>query len=131
MESKDLVLPASEFGEGWELTQHNNTGTSSSPNYINRSLPHQPVVMINIISFASAVAAKEKWDKKFSAPGASEYVKKVDDMSDAYDYLPPAHNKRFILIKNYWLTIEQVGEKDDRGVFIQKYYAHLKRKLKI
>lgn len=126
--ASQLVLPASDFGAGWELSQPIIIGDSAAANYINRLLPHQPVVMVNIISFPSAKIAKERWDKKFGTPEAAKVVKKAKDMPEAYDYIPPAHNKRFILLGNHWLTVEQVGSKDDRAPFIQKYYELLKKK---
>lgn len=122
-----LVLPAKAFGPDWELTQPNLLGNAVAPNYINRKAPHQPVVMINIIDFRTPEAAEAQWKKKFGGPDAAKIVKKVDDLPDAYDYVPPAHMKRFMLIGRYWLTVEQVGDKDDRKVFLDQYYEHIKK----
>lgn len=122
-----LVLPAKTIGPDWELTQPNLLGSAAAPNYINRKLPHQPVVMVNIIDFKNAKAAKAQWEKKFGGSEAAALIKKVGDLPDAYDYVPPAQRKRFMLIGRYWLTVEQVGDKDDRKAFMEKYYEHVKK----
>ena len=124
----ELVLPGDAFGADWELTQPNLLGNSASPNYINRKLAHQPVVMVNIIDLKTSEAARALWEKKFGVPEAEAIVKKVEDLPDAYDYIPPAHMKRFILMGRYWLTVEQVGDKDDRSPFIKAYYEHIMKK---
>jgi hypothetical protein len=120
-----LVLPGKTFGPDWELTQPNLLGNAAAPNYINRKLPHQPVVMVNIIDFQTPEAARAQWKKKFGGPEAATIVKKVDELPDAYDYVPPAQMKRFMLIGRFWLTVEEVGDKDDRKPFIEKYYEHI------
>ncbi len=132
-----LVLPAKTFGPDWELTQPNLLGNAAAPNYINRKLPHQPVVMVNIIDFKTAKDAKAQWEKKFGGPEAAALVKKVEGMADAYENVPPPemkqslHLKRFMLIGHYWLTIEQVGDKDERKVFIEEYYTHIKKNAEV
>ena len=121
------ILPGSAFGEGWELVLPAKIGESRVPTYVNRSLPYQPVVTINVIEWASSKAARFAFDKKFGGPFAAQEFRKCADMTDAYDSSPPAQNKRYILIGKYWLTVEQVGEKDDRKIFIEKYFALLKK----
>jgi len=128
-----LVLPGKTFGVDWELTQPNLLGSAASPNYINRKLSHQPVVIVNIIDFKTPDVARAKWEKKFGGAAAATLVKKVDGMADAYDNISPPemknfpHMKRFMLFGRYWLTVEQIGNKDDRGIFIDKYSELIKK----
>lgn len=128
-----VILPGNAFGADWELSQPNLIWNSAAPNYINRKLPDQPVVMVNIIGFASTEAARAQWERKFGTPEAATLVKKVEGMADAFDNVPPPeikdipHLKRFMLIGRYWLTVEQIGKKDYRKVFIEKYYETIKK----
>jgi hypothetical protein len=128
-----LILPGKNFGADWELTQPNLLGNSATPSYINRKLPHQPVVMVTIIEFKTPEAARAQWEMKFGAPGAATLFKKVEGMADAYDNVPPPemkdfpHMKRFMLFGPYWLIVEQVGNKDERGIFIEKYMEIMKK----
>jgi hypothetical protein len=127
-----VILPGNTFGADWELTQPNLIGNSAAPNYVNRKLPNQPVVMVNIIGFATPDAARAQWERKFGTPEAAKLAKKVEGMPDAFDNVPPPemkdfpHLKRFMLIGRYWLTVEQIGEKDYRKVFIEKYSETIK-----
>ena len=121
------ILPGSAFGDGWELVLPATDGVSIPLTYINRLLPHQPIVTIDVIEWASSKAARFAFEKKFSGPYTAQEFKKCTDMTDAYDSIPPAQNKRYILIGKYWLTVEQVGGKDNRKIFIEKYLALLKK----
>jgi len=131
-----LVLHGKTFGPDWELTQPNLLGSAAAPNYINRKLPHQPVVMVNIIELKTPEAARTQWEKKFGGPDAAKLVKKVEGLADAYDNVPPSemkdfpHMKRFMLFGRYWLTVEQMGNKDDREMFIEKYSELIKKNAK-
>jgi hypothetical protein len=129
----NVILSGKTFGEDWELTQPNLMGKSAAPSYINRKLPNQPMVMVNIIGFATPDAARAQWERKFGTPEAATLAKKVEGMPDAFDNVPPPemkdfpHLKRFMLIGRYWLTVEQTGSKDYRKVFIEKYYETIKK----
>jgi hypothetical protein len=57
-----LVLPAKNFGADWEMNQPVQVGNSIAPIYINRKLPHQPVVTVSIIDFKTPEAAKARWE---------------------------------------------------------------------
>lgn len=128
-----IIIPGNAFGADWELTQPNLFGDAAAPGYINRKLPHQPMVFVNIIRFKTPEAARKQWDKKFSGPDVATFFKKVEGMVDAYDnILPPQmkdlpHLKRFLLFRSYWLTVEQVGDKDERKIFIEKYSEVIKK----
>ena len=138
-EIKALILPGAVFGKGWELSQPNIIESSAlpkglksaaAPNYLNRSQTNQPVVMVNIMSFPSAQAAKERLQQKFGTAEAKQHVKKLSDEPETYEQTYEAHRKRFILIHNYWLTVEQIGDRDDRTIFIEKYTQYLKKHTK-
>jgi hypothetical protein len=117
-EIEDLVLPGEAFGKGWELTQRNIIGSAAAPNYVNRARTDQPVIMVNVIAFPSAQIAKESLERKVGGPGASRYVKKLGAQPTAYEQINGNHRKRYVLIQNYWLTVEQIGQQDDRNIFI-------------
>ena len=124
---KNLILPSNAFGAGWELTQPNIIGSSAAPNYINRTLPKSPIISIQIISFPSEANAKERLEKKMGSAGYKEHVKKVSEDPIAYEQDAEGLKRRYVLIKNYWLTVDQVGDRDDRADFIQKYTEHIKK----
>lgn len=46
----------------------------------------QPAVMINIIAFPSARAAKEKLQKKFGTAEAKQYFKRLRDQPETLEY---------------------------------------------
>jgi hypothetical protein len=124
-EIKDLVLPGESFGDGWELTQPNIIGSAAAPNYINRSLEGNSVVSIQIITFPSPEAAKEKLEKKVGSEGYKEHVTKVNSDPLSYEQDAMGLKRRYILIKNYWITVDQMGKRDDRAIFIEKYTEHV------
>jgi hypothetical protein len=126
-EVKNLVLPGQVFGPGWELTQPNLLGSSAAPNYINRTRTNQPVVMVNIIAFASAADARTRMQQKFSTPEAKKLAKQLPGLPEAFEQKDEKYLKRYVLLGQYWLTVEQIGDKDERGPFIQKYTEHLKK----
>ncbi len=124
---KKLILPSAAFGDGWELTQPNILGASATPNYINRALPNSPIVLIQIISFTSEANAKERLERKMESAGYKEHVKKLSGNPLAYEQDAGGLKRRFVLIKNYWLTVDQVGDRDDRADFIKKYTEHIRK----
>lgn len=124
---KNLILPGSAFGAGWELTQPNIIGASAAPNYINRSLPNSPMVSIQIISLPSKENAKERLERKMESAGYKGHVKKVSGDPLSYEQDADGLKRRYVLIKNYWLTVDQVGEGDDRVDFIKKYTEHIQK----
>lgn len=126
-EIKSLVLPGNLFGRGWELTQPNMKGSSAAPNYINRALPSSPIVSIQIIALSSETDAKERLERKMGSDGYKQHVKKVSEDPIAYEQNALGLKRRYVLIKNYWLTVDQMGDRDDRADFIQKYTEHLKK----
>jgi hypothetical protein len=128
-----LFLPGKTFGTDWELTPPPYVWNAATLCYTNGKLPNQRTVLVNIREFSTPEAARAQWEKKFGGPQAATLVEKVEGIPDAYDNIPPEemkqipHLKRFILIGNYWLTVEQVSVTDDRKVFIEKYYEHIKK----
>ena len=125
---KDMILDGTAFDGNWKLSQPNIIGESAAPNYIDRTQAHQPVVMIQIIHFASKEAAKKKMDALLANEESKQYFKKIAGDREEYEKTADGQRKRFILIGRYWLTVEQVGDKDDREQFIQKYAKHITAK---
>lgn len=62
-----------------------------------------------------------------NSDGYKEYVKKVSDDPISYEQNGAGLKRRYVLIKNYWLTVDQMGDREDRADFIQKYTEHIKK----
>jgi hypothetical protein len=125
---KTLILPGDAFGAGWELTQSNIIGSTASPNYINRALSDSPIVMIQVISLSSEKEARERLENKMQSPQYKEHAKKLSDEPMSYEQVSANHKRRYVVIKNYWLTVDQTGDRDDRSAFIEKYTEIIKNK---
>jgi len=122
---KKLILPGETFGNGWELLPPQRIGSSAEPGYINQTQPEIPLVTIEIRGFASAHETREQLEKILGSDEFKDSVKKLSDDPLSYEVTEGIHKKRYLLVKNYWLTVDQTGKTDDREIFIQKYTEHL------
>jgi hypothetical protein len=133
-----LILPANAFGEGWELTQSKVHESKADLEYINRKLPNSPRILVEIYEFQNPNEARAIWETKLRDPNFSSLIKKVEGDADTYECVPHAETskeesmmKRFMLRGRFFLTIAQHGNKDDRGIFIDKYAEHIKRNARV
>jgi len=83
--------------------------------------------MIQIIYFPNAKAAEEKLASLVASTSEHMTFEKVDGPDLAYERTMSGQKMRIVAIRNYWLTVEQVGTHDDREQFIRIYTDHIRK----